>query len=189
MATQTNVNLAPLPVVDLDLGTVSVDFEPVLPYAGTSGHSGTDTSPERARQEDSTGITGLRQRRTLRLVQAAGLGGVTWREVADVTGLHHGQVSGALTNLHHAGHIVRLADRRGRCKVYVHPDYVGGRTTEAYRRRGAPGPLDAEVLREARGLAWDEGFKAAAAYAGAPSIPNPYGEAGPDSHEWLGADR
>lgn len=135
-------------------------FDAALPYAGSSGHSGTDTSAERAEHEDSTGITGARQRRIFLLLQAAGLHGATWREVADVTGLHHGQVSGALTVLHKTGRIERLALRRGRCKVYVHPDYVGGREVESHQRNRNWGALDAATLRAVRELAWDEGNNA-----------------------------
>ena len=54
-----------------------------------------------------------------RLVAAAGATGMTVREVAAATGLHHGQASGALSRLHTATRLARLDERRDRCRVYV----------------------------------------------------------------------
>jgi hypothetical protein len=110
-----------------------------LPYAGTSGWSGTETSRQRAEHEDTTGITGARQRETLTLVQQGGYNGMTVRELRSVTGWHHGQASSVLTLLHKAGAIARLSATRDRCKVYVHPDSVLGRETEAVASRTARG--------------------------------------------------
>lgn len=45
-------------------------------------------------------------------------------------GWHHGQASGALSVLHKTGYVARLTEVRERCKVYVHPDFVGGRPIE-----------------------------------------------------------
>jgi len=45
--------------------------------------------------------------------------GATWYEVAEHLGIHHGSASGALSNLHKAGRIVRTTDRRGRSEVYM----------------------------------------------------------------------
>lgn len=103
--------------------------EPHLGYAGTSGHSGSDTSEERARREDSDGTTAERQKNTLTLLAARGTHGMTWRELAGVEGWHHGQASGALSNLHKAELICRLTERRDKCLVYVLPAYVEGRPT------------------------------------------------------------
>lgn len=111
--------------------TTTTNITPVLPYAGTSGWSGSDTSEERARRADSDGTTSARQAATLRLLDAAGHRGLTWRELADQLNLHHGSASGVLSVLHKAGRIARLAERRTRCKVYVSIDHVGGRYTEA----------------------------------------------------------
>ena len=44
----------------------------VLPYAGTSGWSGSRTSEERARQEDENGTTSWRQSETLGVLFDAG---------------------------------------------------------------------------------------------------------------------
>lgn len=96
---------------------------PVLPYTGTSGWSGSDTSRERAINEDRQGITSARQRQILAMVAQSRVSGMTWREIAEQTGWHHGQVSGALSNLHRAGYLMRLTERRDRCAVYVRPEW------------------------------------------------------------------
>lgn len=102
-----------------------------LPYAGTSGWSGTETSRQRAEEQDRSGITGARQRAILHDIVNAGASGLTVKELRDITGWHHGSVSACLTNLHKAGAIARLSEVRDRCKVYVAPEYVEGRETEA----------------------------------------------------------
>jgi len=105
-------------------------FDPILPYAGTSGHSGTDTSERRARVEDTDGTTTARQSETLRRLAETGSHGMTWHDLADLAGWHHGQASGVLSVLHRAGLISRLSISRNRCKVYVLPMFVDGRATE-----------------------------------------------------------
>ena len=106
---------------------------PELPYAGTSGYSGTDTSEDRARTADSNGKTGKRQKEALMYLWMQYEEGATWKEIADALGLHHGSASGVLSVLHLAGKIERLAATRNRCKIYVIPEYVAGRKTELHR--------------------------------------------------------
>lgn len=101
---------------------------PLTPYAGTSGWSGTTTSHDRAIQEDSNGTTKDRQSYTLRIVTASKTYGITWRELADATGWHHGQASGVLSVLHKEGLIARLTEKRGKCAVYVGVNSVQNRT-------------------------------------------------------------
>jgi hypothetical protein len=108
--------------------------EVVLPYAGTSGYSGSDTSEARARTEDANGATGIRQEKALKLLAQAFWTGLTWKELAEATGWHHGQASATFSNLHKAGKIARLADVRDRCKVYVMPEFALDRPTEAQGR-------------------------------------------------------
>jgi hypothetical protein len=83
---------------------------PLTPYAGTSGWSG-------------------RQNVTLRLINASKTYGMTWKELADETGWHHGQASGVLSVLHKEGLIERLTERRGKCAVYIGLNSVNGRKT------------------------------------------------------------
>lgn len=108
---------------------------PTLPYAGTSGWSGSSTSKARAITADRNGTTTARQRTVLNLADHLGLFGVTWKELADATGWHHGTASGALSVLHKDGHLARLAESRNRCRVYVLPEYVAGRPTEQHGRK------------------------------------------------------
>lgn len=109
---------------------------PVLGYAGTSGHSGGATSEERARREDSDGTTTRRQKEVIDWLGTTRTFGMTWREFSAITGMHHGQASGALSNLHKAGKIARLTERRNRCFVYVLPEYVESRETQEHGHRG-----------------------------------------------------
>lgn len=115
---------------------------PSLPYNGSSGWSGSDTSKERAYNADKSGRTAKVQKTALEMMQNAGDFGVTWFELAKVlqannpTGSdHHGTASGTLSILHRDDRIARLAMRRGRCKVYVLKEYVAGRNTEPHGRK------------------------------------------------------
>lgn len=103
---------------------------PILPYAGTSGWSGSDTSEERALRDDNDGTTSKRQAAALLALDDAGHQWLTWRELADRLELHHGSASGVLSVLHKSGKIARLSERRSRCKVYVARHHVDGRVTE-----------------------------------------------------------
>jgi hypothetical protein len=128
---------------------------PVLPYPDggdtrTSGWSGSDTSRDRARRDDTTGATNDRQAAVLRYLRMKRIDGATWKELADHFEWHHGQASGALSNLHKAGLIARLTETRDRCAVYVIPSLVAGRPATSYRTRRPSLPLDdaAAVLTE-----------------------------------------
>lgn len=111
---------------------------PVLPYAGTSGWSGSDGSRERAEREDGDGTTKDRQDAVLAALHAEGRYGVTWRDMAAREGWHHGQASAALSVLHKDGVIARLAERRDRCHIYVLPKHVDGRDVEDHGGRRKP---------------------------------------------------
>lgn len=103
---------------------------PELPYAGTSGWSGSSTSRERAMRADSDGTTSERQLLVLSLLAKRGASGLTWREVSVLTDWHHGTASGVLSVLHKAERIARLTERRGKCLIYVLPEHVNGRETQ-----------------------------------------------------------
>lgn len=127
--------------------------QPILPYGGeggeNSGWSGSDTSRERAERDDTTGVTSVRQRAILRHLAAYGETGVTYFELGQRMGMHHGQSSGALSNLHKGGAIARLVERRHGCHVYVLPEFVGERATQPPGRVARPGlgPVAAEMAR------------------------------------------
>jgi hypothetical protein len=116
-----------------------------LPYAGTEGYAGSDTSKKRAFQEALDGTASKRQRFILILAERARERGITVAELRD-SNLHHGRVSGALSVLHKVGKLARLTETRGRCKVYVLPEYVNDRPTEAH---GVVHKADKETIEAA----------------------------------------
>lgn len=116
------------------------DDDVSLPYAGTSGWSGTDTSRERAVTADTSGDTSERQKYVIQMLNCRGRSGITWKELANITGWHHGQASGILSVLHKDGRISRLLDRRARCRIYVHPSHIGDRLTDSQGRKPKPCP-------------------------------------------------
>ena len=118
-------------------------YLPVLPYGGSSGWSGSDTSRARADIADRTGATESRQAITLGLLRRAGIDGLTWRDLSEQTGWHHGTASGALSVLHRDGQIARLSERRTKCQIYVTRDNVLGRPTADYQPN-----VSARVLQE-----------------------------------------
>lgn len=88
------------------------------PYIAAS-----DTSRARAELEDRIGVTTERRRQILHIVDEANIRGVTWKEVSEITGLHHGQVSSVLTRLHETGDIFQLKVVRNGCHPYVFEIY------------------------------------------------------------------
>jgi hypothetical protein len=125
-----------------------------LGYAGTLGWSGSSTSRERAEDEAESGVASARLSLALDLVSKAGPYGLTVRELRGLTEWHHGQASGALSNLHKNGDLARLHDQRGHCKIYVTHENVLGRLTERQGRPQATGldlsPSDTACLVDAR---------------------------------------
>jgi hypothetical protein len=112
----------------------------ILPYAGTSGFSGSDTSEKRARTDDDSGITGARQLAAMEQLKIAGANGITWYEFAELIGCHHGSASSTLSILHGEGWIARLKESRRRSKVYVRPEFVNGRDVEKKRKKSVSVP-------------------------------------------------
>lgn len=119
-------------MTDPTLWDTDPDNIPATPYAGTSGWSGSDTSLARVIDDDTSGRTSQRQRAALDSLAQAGDIGLTWKELGDIHGWHHGTASGTLSVLHKVGRIARLTERRNRCKVYVLPDHVDDRPTEPH---------------------------------------------------------
>jgi hypothetical protein len=109
---------------------------PALPYAGTSGWSGSPMSRGRAARRDADGSTLSLQTIALRLVGSKGPRGLTVAEARRLLPYdHHGSISGALSNLHKAGRIACLIDTRDHCHIYVLPGYVRDRATREQGRR------------------------------------------------------
>jgi hypothetical protein len=106
-----------------------------VPYAGTAGWSGTDTSKLRAQENLISGREENRQVKALALLKNAHTNGMTWKELSDVTGWHHGTASGVLSVLHQSGAIVRLYSARNRSKIYVHQNFKDQVNGETYKKR------------------------------------------------------
>ncbi len=119
---------------------------PALPYAGTSGWSGSDTSRERAQRDDDDGTTSARQGQVIFALANEGVFGMTVKELRAEFGWHHGQASGVLSVLHKVGSIDRLVERRDRCAVYVLPQFRCGRDTVSQGRDDPPPPERAILL-------------------------------------------
>ena len=110
--------------------------EAYLPYAGTSGWSGSDTSLERALSNDSSGLTGKNQALLVSDLKKAGEKGLTSREWGLMHDFEHQIYSSIPSNLHLGGAIVRLKQRRDRHQVYVLPEYINGRETVSHGGSG-----------------------------------------------------
>lgn len=112
----------------------------VLPYPEpggrqfTAGHSGSETSRERAVNEARGKVVQRRQQQALALLRVQGEHGLTVADLREITGQHHGQASSTLSTLHQRGIIERLTERRDKCLIYVLPEYVGQRQTSPYRK-------------------------------------------------------
>jgi len=106
-----------------------------VPYNGTAGWSGTDTSKARAIDNVKSGREKNHQILALKHLKLAGTSGVTWKELADSQGWHHGTASGVLSVLHQSGAIVRAIKARNRCKIYIHQDYKDQVIHEVYKKK------------------------------------------------------
>ena len=105
---------------------------PELPYDGTSGFSGSDSSEKRARERDKNGTTKNNQLMVLEFLIVKKEYGATWKEIADRFDWHHGTASSVLSNLHFGDHVSRLQETRNGCKVYVLSKYVQDKKTEVH---------------------------------------------------------
>lgn len=82
-----------------------------------------DTSRARAQSEDANGITVRRRVYILTLIHDHGVAGMTWKELADETGLHHGQVSAVLSTLHKQGRLFQNKTPRNGSHPYIHANF------------------------------------------------------------------
>lgn len=85
-------------------------------------------------------------------VRRTGVYGLTVKEYRDRYAIHHGVASAHLSNLHEAGYLKKLKQRRERCGVYVLPHFVNDRPTVPHVKN-APKRLrevtvEKEVVRE-----------------------------------------
>lgn len=111
---------------------------PITPFNNSSGNSGSKTSEERSIREDHNGTTSKRQRSALQLLNRWEKYGATWQDLATYHNWHHGQASSVLSILHRKGIIVRLAETRDRCAIYVLPQFVDGREVSERKVKTCP---------------------------------------------------
>lgn len=101
-------------------------------------------------------------------VRRNGSYGLTVKEYRDRYAIHHGVASSHLSNLHEAGYLRKLKQRRDRCGIYVLPHFVEERPTvphvknspkrlhevivekEVVREVTVEVPIEKEVIREVR---------------------------------------
>ena len=104
-------------------------MEPVDPfqYNGSSGSVPRDTSVDREMADRESGATSLRAKRFMYLLEAAGENGLTWKEMGEAykdryaMALHHGQISGMLSNLHRDGSVFTTQHtKRDNSHAYFH---------------------------------------------------------------------
>lgn len=107
----------------------SITDEELLPYAGTAGFVTQPASALRAQREASTGEATARARAVLAHLEA-NPDGLTWKQLGTAMNLHHGQISGALSNLHKAGAVFMLNKQRDRCHPYCHAKWRINYTAE-----------------------------------------------------------
>lgn len=123
---------------------------PILPYDGSSGWSGSDTSRERALHMDSSGKTKTIQQQILDALELKGTEGLTFAECDFIPDDKlHQNASGQLSTLHKAGLISRLTTTRNGRKVYVRNHYVGTKDTED-PRKNVTRKLYLDTLQELR---------------------------------------
>ena len=106
---------------------------------GTAGHQGAASKDAEPRRRSVVDLA-------VHEVRDAGTTGVTWRDLADSWGCHHGVASSALSNAHRGGAIVRLAMKRDGCGVYVTPSNVAQRATIEHRSNRKPTTVTREEI-------------------------------------------
>lgn len=100
----------------------SITDDDALTYAGTAGAVNQPASAQRAKREATNGAATERARLILAHL-ADKPSGMTWKELGSALGLHHGQISGALSNLHRSGHVFMLDKQRNKCHPYCHANW------------------------------------------------------------------
>ena len=106
-----------------------------VPYNGTAGWSGTETSKDRALYNLRTGKEYNNQQKALALLKEARANGLTWKELSEHTGMHHGTASGVLSVLHKSSAILRSIHVRNGCKIYYSIQYTDAVRHEPYKRK------------------------------------------------------
>lgn len=98
---------------------MSYPDDSLFAYGNTAGFVSPGASRERAVEEARTGVFTKRARQILDLLERHPEG-LTWKELGTALGLHHGQISGALSNLHRREMVFMVAKQRDKCHPYCH---------------------------------------------------------------------
>ncbi len=93
---------------------------PLFDWIEDDGFVDRPASKERAKREAKDGTRSARHKKVLKHLEWHGPAGATWRELGQELQLHHGQISGALSNMHKHGEVFTLVEQRDRCHPYVH---------------------------------------------------------------------
>jgi len=117
----------------------------------TTGHVPRPASVERAEREALDGTAADRALDILAILADEPFG-LTWSELADRLNLHHGQVSGALSNLHKTRRVFMLREKVGRSHPYLHEKFRTDYDTDeryddpAQTRSGRTRELERQIL-------------------------------------------
>lgn len=131
------------------------DYDPALEYDRTEGHNRAPASIERAERRATDGTASQVQVVILADLQSRGYLGTTCHEAEARLGISHESYTGARTNLHRRGDVVRLAERRERRHVYVLPEFRSTREAVPFRPNRGTKSTDPTVLAAAdRVSAW-----------------------------------
>lgn len=98
---------------------MSYPDDSLFAYGNTAGFVSPGASRERAVEEARTGVFTRRARQILDLLEGHPEG-MTWKELGSALHLHHGQISGALSNLHRREMVFMIAKQRDKCHPYCH---------------------------------------------------------------------
>ena len=95
-------------------------------YNGTGGYVKRPASKERALKERAEGTLSANAAKVLDLLESeGGASGLVWEKIGFKLGLHHGQVSGLLSNMHSKGFVFALKETREGCHPYVASTHRG----------------------------------------------------------------
>ncbi|QDH93114.1 hypothetical protein QDA02_gp51 [Microbacterium phage Margaery] len=104
-----------------------------LEYDRTEGHNHAPASIDRAIRRARDGSAQVTQTRIMADLREQGYLGSTCHEAEARLGMSHESYSGARTNMHARGDIVRLTERRDRRHVYVLPEFRSTREAVPFR--------------------------------------------------------
>lgn len=118
-----------------------------LAYNGTEGHNAAPASRDRATRRATDGTASRVQALILRDLER--YSPTTCHEAEARIGVSHESYTGARTNLHRTGQVVRLAERFENRHLYVLPGREGNAEVVPFRSNRRAAPVPAEVAAAA----------------------------------------